>query len=451
MNPLLTNLVLNEGGCFRCALRFSGELSLNNYLSVTSDYTSFLTKTQHPCTICLGILNPNSYLNYTHNTILASNYEFNDYKFQVILPPIVYLRNEYILGKCKLSGINPVKVIEIKDVFKWMFSPSLGVLLNKKFNVDSDFRVNIDFGCSDSEEEVKRFYNEFGCRVKESLQTVFKSVNHERLVACFPIVKNFLPEIKVSCSYAPVYVAGNYMKYSRKVSQTPWSVEGSSEVIDSVQDCLSRPLVEAFKSSGCTLHSSGREDIDVRMLGRGRPFILEIAESKSALSGFNKINDLHNIINSSNEYVKVSPLKKVGKDYFDEIRKGEEGKLKVYSCIVWSEKSISQSDMDYITSLPALELQQKTPIRVMHRRSLKTRQKFILKMQAYYINPHFFQLRLVSSAGTYIKEFVHSDFGRTTPSINKLLGCKTDILQLDVLGLGWDLEEVKDLLTSEIE
>lgn len=187
------------------------------------------------------------------------------------------------------------------------------------------------------------------------------------------------------------------------------------------------------------------------MLGRGRPFILEITEAKTALSGFNKINDLHNIINSSSEYVKVSPLKKVGKDYFEEIRKGEEGKLKVYTCIVWCQRPISQSDMDYLTSLPALELKQKTPIRVMHRRSLKTRQKFVLKMQAYYINPHFFQLRLVSSGGTYIKEFVHSDFGRTVPSIKTLLGSKTDILQLDVLGLGWDLEEVQDLLTAEIE
>lgn len=256
MNPLLTNLVLNEGGCFRCALRFSGELSLSNYLSVTPDYTSFLTKTQHPCTLCLGILNPNSYLNYTHDTIVASNYEFNDYKFQVTLPPIVYLRHEWFLGKCKLSGIAPTKIIEIKDVFKWIFSPSLGVLLNKRFNVDSDFRVNIDFGSSESEEEVKRFYSEFGCRMKESVQTVFKSVNAERLVACFPIVKNFAAEINVQCSYAPVYIAGNYMKYSRKVSQTPWSVEGDAEVKDSVQDCLSRPVVEEFKSSGCILHSS---------------------------------------------------------------------------------------------------------------------------------------------------------------------------------------------------
>ncbi len=38
-------------------------------------------------------------------------------------------------------------------------------------------------------------------------------------------------------------------------------------------------------------------------------------------------------------------------------------------------------------------------------------------------------------AGTYIKEFVHSDEGRTVPSLGTLLGCKepAQILELDVL------------------
>ncbi|CAH8391096.1 unnamed protein product [Eruca vesicaria subsp. sativa] len=35
-------------------------------------------------------------------------------------------------------------------------------------------------------------------------------------------------------------------------------------------------------------------------------------------------------------------------------------------------------------------------------------------------------------AGTYIKEFVHGDLGRTTPSIGSILGCRAEIIQLDV-------------------
>lgn len=39
---------------------------------------------------------------------------------------------------------------------------------------------------------------------------------------------------------------------------------------------------------------------------------------------------------------------------------------------------------------------------------------------------------MLASAGTYIKEFVHGDLGRTTPSIGSLLDSEADILQLDV-------------------
>lgn len=47
--------------------------------------------------------------------------------------------------------------------------------------------------------------------------------------------------------------------------------------------------------------------------------------------------------------------------------------------------------------------------------------------------------------GTYIKEFVHGDLGRTVPSIGSLLNCRADILQLDVTNVEdkWSVEEDK--------
>lgn len=45
---------------------------------------------------------------------------------------------------------------------------------------------------------------------------------------------------------------------------------------------------------------------------------------------------------------------------------------------------------------------------------------------------HHVILELTTQAGTYIKEFVHSDNGRTSPSLGSLVDCTADILQLDV-------------------
>lgn len=41
---------------------------------------------------------------------------------------------------------------------------------------------------------------------------------------------------------------------------------------------------EIFDAHEIYLHGSGREDIDVRMLGDGRPFILEFINPKKSLS-----------------------------------------------------------------------------------------------------------------------------------------------------------------------
>ncbi len=76
---------------------------------------------------------------------------------------------------------------------------------------------------------------------------------------------------------------------------------------------------------------------------------------------------------------------------------------------------------------------QDTPVRVLHRRSNMTRLKELLWLRADRINDHYMELRLHTSAGMYIKEFCHGDFGRTRPNLATLLGCeKCDILQLDV-------------------
>lgn len=248
MNSAISALVFKEGGCIRCALRLSGEISMQAYQNTPDS----------PCTcpFCLGILYPTQYLDQAINSINSYNSEYIDYKFQVTLPPIIYLRHEWLLGKFKISGISLDRVVEIKDVFKWVFSPIIGQNLGKSFNVNSDFRVNFSFECPESAFEIEEFFHEFGGKKKESMLTVFKGINCERITNKFAVLRDLKCELKVECSLAPVYVIGNYLKLSRKVSQTPWSVEGDSEVLDSVQDCIGRVVCKEFGASSCILHAS---------------------------------------------------------------------------------------------------------------------------------------------------------------------------------------------------
>lgn len=67
------------------------------------------------------------------------------------------------------------------------------------------------------------------------------------------------------------------------------------------------------------------------------------------------------------------------------------------------------------------------------------------------IDSHHFNLFLKTQAGTYIKEFVHGDFGRTKPNLGQLLNTETDILQLDVESVDVDWPPRKDEIDDQLK
>ncbi len=106
---------------------------------------------------------------------------------------------------------------------------------------------------------------------------------------------------------------------------------------------------------------------------------------------------------------------------FDALKTGADSKRKKYGCVIWLSKAITMADVELLNSTCDVLIEQDTPMRVCHRRSLMTRRKIIHAMHATRINAHFMMLELTTSAGAYVKEFVHGDRGRTTPSVGSLL------------------------------
>lgn len=121
-----------------------------------------------------------------------------------------------------------------------------------------------------------------------------------------------------------------------------------------------------------------------------------------------------------------------------QVKTGEEEKVKIYSayCIMsGANASVDWAKLESLSSKCPIVLQQKTPIRVLHRRSLATRERSIFRLEVSKPetqDPKAFVLNMATQAGTYVKEFVHGDFGRTTPSLRDLLDADVDILALDV-------------------
>ena len=130
------------------------------------------------------------------------------------------------------------------------------------------------------------------------------------------------------------------------------------------------------------------------------------------------------------------------KSYCEVIKATEETKRKTYCCVVFLSKPLAAAEIQARVAQAmekgSLVLKQKTPVRVLHRRSLLVRDKTVHWMNVEVVNQHFVTLRLETQAGTYIKEFVTGDLGRTRPSFGDLMGCEADICQLDVEQVHFD-------------
>ncbi|KAJ8578872.1 hypothetical protein ON010_g329 [Phytophthora cinnamomi] len=240
------------------------------------------------------------------------------------------------------------------------------------------------------------------------------------------------PSAVVTFERDSVYMQGRYLKFQRGLSQTPWVLDGERMGESSVEECIGDIALPFFRGSGYKFHTAGREDVDVRMLGNGRPFILEILGKEQLNAGFDSYQHLTPILlfaDAKKAYLDQSEYDQIQKAVND-ANNGAVEIVNAYaddclprtaSCVVWSEGVLTPELVAKIDVIQDLTIQQQTPIRVLHRRTLMTRPKIIHAAKCEVLNKHYMLLRLTTSAGTYVKEFVHGDRGRTNPNVASIL------------------------------
>ena len=334
------------------------------------------------------------------------------------------------------------------------------------------------------------------------------------------------------------YVYGRYRKLARGIPQTKWpcrSCKGRGcercdqtgmQYQSSVQGLIGDPGLELFGSKEHAFHGMGREDIDVRCLGRGRPFVIEMKQPvkrevdydalmktiNEAASGQLEVSDMRASNRSEVVRVKDTPAEKsytirykiepitqkeldqitqvmeISKNNADRNRRrrdhhrGKKRELKTepepeidYSQLKkaeltalceerglaksgtkdvlidrlanFKEETLPLPSQDYVMEimekLQGCTLAQRTPERVAHRRADKIRKRKVLETS----NPAigldddgnmYGEFSLRCESGTYVKETVHGDGGRTQPSIASLVKAKCTVEWLDVADIHAD-------------
>jgi tRNA pseudouridine synthase 10 len=190
----------------------------------------------------------------------------------------------------------------IKDVLKNILNTKLSTDLHKEFHPDG-MMINIFFGIDDElkmmekletvapelmverNKQRRKFRTEVVSRNYFDKHFVPKKINLEKFRELIPVPPP-VPSVavkldKITFTGPTVFVAGRYNKFSRELSQSPWILNGKRMTEGSVQEIIADSIASYFKvpASSMTFMSSGREDVDVRCLGRGRPFVLEITDA----------------------------------------------------------------------------------------------------------------------------------------------------------------------------
>uniref|UniRef100_A0A0N5AUG6 tRNA pseudouridine(55) synthase n=1 Tax=Syphacia muris TaxID=451379 RepID=A0A0N5AUG6_9BILA len=422
------------------------------------------------CSVCFGIMDP-EYINGVANAVKAAldsnQYDSQSFVLALNVPVSVMLREAIFAHLRKAGDVENKGSLESVPFKTRMVDAYIGKLkaitglrptLNSLLTLTITF-ANVEFNVADSRFLLKHFGTDFVPNRKlkryeqlKPLETNFTKVRISNLLS--KITSDIASDYNwVSptepCTYsftferAPLFIASRYCKYSRSLPQSPWTASEEIPKIEgnSVSEKIAAVLKNELKCDSTRFIACGREDVDVRMLGNGRPFVVQCINPHltQKLTGKNlsgTLKSLEEIINADKDISLGCNLKVVTADEVEALKVDQEEKRKCYTAYCYSTEAIDNDKLSTLSSLTPLEIIQKTPVRVLKRRSLLERKRTIFLMESLKVDDYHFLLRLETQAGTYVKEFVHGDFGRTRPSLAELIGlsCKADvdILELDV-------------------
>ncbi|KAJ1773447.1 hypothetical protein IW138_001997 [Coemansia sp. RSA 986] len=429
-----------------------------------------------PCTACLGVLD------LTLTAPIAEKYgaeafDSQDVLVGIELPKSIYLRHRSVQVAGKQQGIPSVAsgVLEIKDVVRYLILHQLSNACNVRADTSSGMKIEVAFSHSESAPEHELLVADQNQSAKQSkgrrdkkggtakpesvpltvLLTELDRCSDDSFAQRFtcppPAISSAAKVESLAFKRTSLFVGGRYLKLERNISQTPFIVEGRRVTETSVAEIIGEPLQQLVRCDEYNLVGSGREDADVRMLGDGRPFYIECINPRITTITPEQIHEIEAKLTNSNSSVQVRRLQLIRPEDTSIIKEGEENKTKHYCALVWVSEQLSQEKIDDINSLGQSEilLQQKTPIRVLHRRAPLIRPKKLLSLEISHIEGRFYKVRIESEAGTYIKEFVHGDLGRTTPSLAEFTGHTADILELDVENVSLDFPPAPKMSTAD--
>jgi len=296
-----------------------------------------------------------------------------------------------------------------------------------------------EVGAKESESLKAEMNREIGKSLEKALQRTVDFANPEMV---FLIDTRF---DKITLDVAPLFIYGRYRKFSRGLPQTRWPCrecrgkgcphcDGKGRMYEtSVQDYTGPVAMRLAGGEDDFFHGMGREDIDARMLGNGRPFVIEVRRPRKRNLDFAELE--RQINEGAKGVVEVEGLRKSTRAEMQAIKGSTHPKT--YRVRVRFQTNVGHGKLnEVVTSLAGKPISQLTPNRVAHRRANLDRRRTVRRIEVESVNGHEVVFVVEADSGTYIKELMHGDEGRTQPNVAAIVGVPCEVLELDVIAIG---------------
>jgi len=341
-----------------------------------------------------------------------------------------------------MDEINTLAMKAITKLREYEFNTFIVGCILPAVILSKEDKLRMEFDLKYAESMKREINREVGKLIQEKLGKKVDFKDPEILVLVD------LSKRDIVISPRPLLIYGRYRKLARWISQSLWlckycrgkgcnecNWKGKKYEL-SIQELLGSILLKKTKGTKFIIHAAGREDVDVRTLGNGRPFIMEIKDPKVINIDLKELEKELNF--KLRGLLEVFNLRRARREEVALIKSLSEVRKKVYRALVFVKDEIDKEKVRKIEeNLRNRVIRQRTPIRVLSRRPDKIRLKKVYSIKVIPLNKHLLKVEIVAQGGLYIKELISGDEGRTNPSIAGILGTTARCLRLDVI----DVEE----------
>lgn len=306
----------------------------------------------------------------------------------------------------------------------------IGVVVDEEIS-RRELDLLVKYGLESMESIKRELKREIGKKVAENCGLTPNFTNPD-VVVVVKIERDFTYSITSESN--PVFISGRYWKLGRNISHVPWITRsGFKKYPVSIQEFVGEALRSIYQSEDVVIHAAGREDVDARMIGSGRPLIIEIKKPVKRSIGIEEANKA--LRELSRRYpIVVELFSRTTRSSKVFVKNEAKLRRKVYRVAVYSPEEILPQDLVKLEEFFSnREVKQRTPTRILRRKKDREKTKRVYAVRIVQVSRRVFESLIYCDGGLYVKELIHGDYGRTVPSFAEVVGKPLIPIELDVV------------------